>query len=189
MRARLLPVLCSVFCVALCLDAQAATLPWQQPVGTLNAQKATIDQAHRPAGPQIIGWLEMAYLPTISQRTRAKLDSGAKTSAINADIIKVFKRGKKEYVLFRIDLDKKIDATPVERQIVRWVKIKLKQGGLQKRPVIRLSFCIGRSMLDGEVSLAKRDHFNYNLLVGRNMLQSKFAIDASRTYTTSPSCR
>ena len=183
--------LAAVCLMATALPAMAESLPWRQKPVTLDQQKVAIErEKSAPKTPKpVMGWIELAHLPDIKQDTRAKLDSGAKTSAINADVIKIFRRGKKEYVLFRIDLDRKYDAKPIERKVVRWVKIKLKQGGLQKRPVVKLNFCIGNTMLDGEVSLAKRDHFNYNILVGRNMLQNRFVIDASRTFTVQPHCQ
>lgn len=138
---------------------------------------------------QLRGWLETSSIPAVKERAKAKLDTGAKTSSINAEIIKTFKRDKKQFVLFRVDLDKKHKVT-LEREIVRWTKIKNKLDPDKpiKRPVVNMSFCIGSQLLKGETNLTDRDHFNYPILIGRNMLSSHVIVDASRTFTAKPTC-
>lgn len=178
-----------LFCFA--ATAYAETTPWRPEPVTLDKQRATI-QKRKPSAPlPVMGWIEWARLPDVDEDTKAKLDTGAKTSSLNANVIKTFKRGGKEYALFRIDLNRKYEEgdKAIEREITRWVKIKKKEGGLLRRPVVQMSFCIGDTVMNGEVSLAKRDHFNYNILVGRNMLSQVFVVDASRIFTTKPRCK
>ncbi len=158
-------------------------------------QKPVAKKPSKPSKPKKpepihMGWVERAYLPALGVTSRAKLDSGAKTSSINADIIKTFKRDKKEYVLFRIVLDEEDGtAETLEREIVRWVRIKKKGDGFIRRPVIMMTFCLGEHKINGEVNLASRGNFIYPILVGRSMLQDRIVIDAGRRYTTKPGCK
>jgi hypothetical protein len=87
-----------------------------------------------------------------------------------------FKDGKKNKEVF-------------ERPIVRWVRIKSREGADIRRPVVRMKFCIAGRWIEEEVNLADREDFNYPVLIGRNMLkEGKFAVDSSATFTAEPSC-
>jgi hypothetical protein len=77
----------------------------------------------------------------------------------------------------------------LQRKLVRWVKIKKKEGGVLRRPVVRMTFCLGGRKIRDEVNLANRDHFIYPVLIGRNMLgKGDFLIDAGRTFVASATC-
>lgn len=77
----------------------------------------------------------------------------------------------------------------LQRKLVRWVKIKKKEGGILRRPVVRMTFCIGGRRIRDEVNLADRDHFIYPVLIGRNMLgKGDFLLDPSRTFVSRAVC-
>lgn len=178
-------------CIALAIIVQPEATSKETQKPTINADAAPVEKV--PALPkkigtaQVHGWLETASISAVGDRARAKLDTGAKTSSINAEIVKIFKRDDNEYVLFRVDLDTKHEVT-LERKIVRWAKIKSKKGKPIKRPVVIMSVCIGNQILKGETNLADRDHFNYPILIGRNMLSTRVIVDVSRTFTVRPTC-
>ena len=167
------------------------------------------DQIH------ILGWLEHANVTSVDIRMDAKLDTGAKTSAIHAEIltrdalnedqVRDLRRetdedeeileessetedGPPKAVVFRIsneDGEERI----LERQIIRTVSIKKRGGGVEKRPVVELELCIAGVLVDGEVSLADRTTFNYPLLIGRDMLeQGDIAVNPDADYTASSRC-
>ncbi len=167
------------------------------------------DQIH------ILGWLEHANVTSVDIRMDAKLDTGAKTSAIHAEIltrdalnedqVRDLRRetdedeeileessetedGPLKAVVFRIsneDGEERI----LERQIIRTVSIKKRGGGVEKRPVVELELCIAGVLVDGEVSLADRTTFNYPLLIGRDMLeQGDIAVNPDADYTASSRC-
>jgi hypothetical protein len=65
------------------------------------------------------------------------------------------------------------------------VRIKRKEGGYVERPVIRFSFCIAGDVVTGEVNLAQRSHFEYPVLIGRNMLHKRgILVDSGSTFRT-----
>jgi hypothetical protein len=91
-------------------------------------------------------------------------------------------------VIFSIqDRDGKVKT--LQRKLVRWVKIKKKEGGILRRPVVRMTFCIGGRRIRDEVNLADRAHFIYPVLIGRNMLgKGDFLLDPSRTFVSRAPC-
>lgn len=146
------------------------------------------------AEPKRVGWVEPIGLNEVGTVVRGKLDTGAKTSSIDAEIIDIRKTGKAskhatgDTVVFSITLEDGKKKT-FERDVRRYVRIKKKGGGYIRRPVIGMSFCIADRLVHEEVNLANREGFIYPVLVGRNMMQhAKIVIDASKTLITRPTC-
>ncbi|MBD2309422.1 ATP-dependent zinc protease [Chroococcidiopsis sp. FACHB-1243] len=163
-------------------------------LGMLSAAGCSIQQSQAVNSSsqqtQIVGWVENGKIAGVDKEVKVKLDTGAKTTSINAEILE---KPDKETesggtIRFRF-LDGEGNKEVFERPIVRWVKIKSREGKDLRRPVVRMSFCIAGRWIEEEVNLADRDDFNYPVLIGRNMLkQGKLAVDSSQTFTTEPSC-
>ena len=152
------------------------------------------EKAEKPKKPTlpIHGWIENVLVSDARLPMKAKLDSGAKTTSIDADILKTFEKDGKEHVLFRVTINEgeESETTEVyESEIKRWVRIKTKKGGYIRRPVIEKTICIGKQRITGEVNLAERSHFVYPLLIGRNMLQGRILVDTAKTFTSNPKCK
>lgn len=142
-----------------------------------------------------VGWVEHIMIDDVGLAVKAKMDTGAKTSSIDAEIIDIVKSGKKtskqtgEKVVFTVSGEITGEKKTFEREIVRYVRIKKKGGGYIRRPVIEMTFCIAGERLTEEVNLANRENFIYPVLIGRNMLShAKLTVDASETLVTRPSC-
>jgi hypothetical protein len=147
------------------------------------------------AGHQsVVGWVEKIHIDQLDASFPAKLDTGATTSSLGAMVIKVIKpevkaRGNHGSVVFSV-VDDNEQGRVLERKIQRWVRIKTKDGGFIRRPVVKLTFCVANELITEEVNLADRTDFLYPVLIGRNMMQEgKLAIDASRTFTAKPNCK
>lgn len=140
-----------------------------------------------------LGWLEFVRIQGADLRMDAKLDTGAKTSSIHAEILSAPDRrssndDEEQIVVFRINNEQGEERT-IESELIRWAAIKKKSGGVLYRPVVTMDFCIGGNLLSGEVTLADRGHFNYEVLVGRNMLQAgRILVDPSEIYTDKSRC-
>jgi hypothetical protein len=140
--------------------------------------------------PVIMGWVEEVYVPSIDSVLKAKLDTGAETSSIRAEVLKIMRNKKtdKRKVIFKIEDENGKDRV-LERKIVRFVAIKKKDGGFVRRPTVLMDFCIAGRHADSEVNLASREDFIYPVLIGRNMLdQGDILVDANRVYTARPQC-
>lgn len=153
--------------------------------GSSSAVAGTREQLH------ILGWLEHARIGGVLIKMDAKLDTGAKTSSIDADILSdlTLENGKSApSVVFRISNEDGEERT-LELDIVRVSRVKERSGGLETRPVVEMTLCIAGIKTRGEVSLADREHFNYPLLIGREMLEKAgIIVNPSEEYSGSPTC-
>jgi hypothetical protein len=134
-----------------------------------------------------LGWVEQVAIQDTSLVMDAKIDTGADNSSINASDIGYFTRGGETWVRFNLR-DRMGAHVTLERPLLRLGQIKRKQGGHIERPVVTLAFCVAGQMVDAEVNLAKRDHFKYQLLVGRSLMANRFLVDPVRTHITRPAC-
>jgi len=119
---------------------------------------------------------------------KAKLDTGARSSAMHAFNIAKFKRNGKDWVKFIVKNKKKGNVT-IEKEVYRTVKIKRKNEKPEERLVILLGICLGSTYKVGEVSLVDRSNFIYPVLLGRRFLQGSFIIDPGKTFTHKPFCK
>jgi len=135
----------------------------------------------------IVGYVENVEIEDIETKIKAKLDTGAQTSSIHANIIEQ----NEEDVIFEIvSDDEDVENKNIKKPIERFVRIKKKRNdGFIRRPVVKMTFCIAGQRVTEEVNLAERDGFNYDLLIGRNMLEEgKLIVDVSKTFTSKPNC-
>ncbi|MEE8496239.1 MAG: ATP-dependent zinc protease [Xanthomonadales bacterium] len=137
---------------------------------------------------EILGWVENVLLigPKIS--LKAKLDTGAETSSLDAEIIKKFRKNGKRWVRFRITDRQTGKKYILVRQRVRTIGVIQHDGSTQTRPVVLMNVCIARRLLATEVSLVGRSEFNYPLLLGRNTLKSFALVDPGNTFLSDPEC-
>jgi hypothetical protein len=133
------------------------------------------------------GWIEKAVLYPSGIIFHAKLDTGAKTTSINALDPEFFQRDGKRWSKFKIT-NRNSETITIEAPVVREATIKRHFGKQQIRPVIMLDICIGNVRKTEEVNLVDRANLNYQLLIGRNFLKGDLLIDSSSTYRLSPDC-
>lgn len=140
----------------------------------------------------ILGWLEHARISGINMKMDAKLDTGAKTSAIDADILTDLNITEEEEdpgsVVFRLRNEDGEERT-LELDVVRIIAIKERSGGTERRPVVEMKLCVAGIKTKGEVSLTDRGHFNYPLLVGRDMMErAGIVVNPNEEYSGAARC-
>ena len=132
----------------------------------------------------VAGWLESVILEPWNIKLRAKLDTGAKTSSLHAVDIERFERDDKEWIRFRTtDPIEKNALRSLEVPLVRDVKIKRHKFKAQTRPVVEMTFCLDGQIYNSEFSLTDRSRFNYQVLLGRRILQQGILVDPAATFT------
>ncbi len=137
---------------------------------------------------QIFGYIENVEVAELDRSMRAKLDTGATTSSIDAREIEKFEKDDEDWVRFTV-VDRDTDDEKVlEEPISRTVHIKRHGKDSQERYVVELDFCIGDRLITEEVSLTSRKKWNYPLLVGRNHLAGHVLVDSAVKDTRDPSC-
>ncbi|CAN0282001.1 unnamed protein product [Chrysoparadoxa australica] len=119
---------------------------------------------------------------------KAKLDTGADTSSLYARDIDVYRKsGKDSWVRFRV-IGKNGRSIRYDQNVLSFVAIKLKTGGTQRRPVIYLPLCIGGISGLAEFTLADRENFDYQVLIGREFLASRIVVDSAKTFAATETC-
>ena len=130
-----------------------------------------------------IGWREWIYLPKYEDYAiKAKVDTGARTSALHATQIKEYDNNGNKLVSFRLhQSNKHID---ISTQLIRYLKITSSFGDSEVRPLIRLKIRLGERSWFTEVTLTKRTRMTYPMLIGRNTLMKKYLIHSHKSYLT-----
>ena len=134
-----------------------------------------------------IGWIETVRILPEGFDLQAKIDTGADNSSVDIMDWKIIERDSKEWVRFKVRNNK--NKTHIfERPLQRYAKIKRKQSEALKRPVVEMGICIGKDKMQVPVNLAKRENFEFRMLIGRSVLKGRFLVDSSTTHTKSPEC-
>ncbi|MCG5512304.1 RimK/LysX family protein [Ectothiorhodospira shaposhnikovii] len=166
------------------LPALAALLLFLIPVQA----PADAEQVH-PTQQQIMGWVERVEIFPEGIQLKAKMDTGATTSSLNALNKKIFERDGREWIAFDIiDPENEQNTVRIEREISRYVRIIRHDGNHQRRPVVRIGLCMGEVYREAEMSLIDRTQLTYQALVGRNHMRGAILVDSSRTRTQPPAC-
>lgn len=139
-------------------------------------------------GKLIFGWVEQVVVSRAAFTMHAKLDTGADTSSLDAQDITRFERGGEAWVRFTISGEEPGQRQTLERPLSRDVLIKRHKGPSQRRPVVIVPVCLGPFLMEIEVSLIDRSHFNYPVLIGRSAMEGIAVVDAERALTHDPVC-
>ena len=130
-----------------------------------------------------IGWREWVSLPELNiDSIKAKVDTGARTSALHVSNIKMFKRANK--VSFTIHPAQRhwhpvINATAI---MVGERSIKSSNGESTIRPVIETILKIGKKLYSIEVTLVNRDLMGFRLLLGRSAIKNRYLVDPGKSF-------
>ncbi|MGF1537047.1 MAG: ATP-dependent zinc protease [Elainellaceae cyanobacterium] len=139
---------------------------------------------------QTVGWIESAQILGVEAETEAKLDTGATTTSINAEILDQPENTTEAGGMIRFRfVDTDGTSQVFERPVTRWVRIKDGDGGFFRRPVVQMQVCIAGRWIEEEANLADRDQFDYAVLIGRNMLsKGALVINSDETRTAPTNC-
>jgi hypothetical protein len=136
----------------------------------------------------VAGWIEKVKIYPGALVVKAKLDTGARNSSLNAKIVEQFGQDGKTWIRFEV-YDHRGRKVTFEKKIHRIAKIKLRSRKIQERPVVKLGICLGQIYKEVEINLVDRSYFNYQMLLGRNFLAGAFLVDSGTTFNTKPDCQ
>ncbi|MDS1311581.1 MULTISPECIES: ATP-dependent zinc protease family protein [Marinobacter] len=142
-------------------------------------------RADRLKGKVIVGEVENFYLAGPGLIYKARIDSGAETSSIDARNITRFERDGSNWVRFDVPVPGTKDFVTLEKEISRRVKvIQASADGAERRVVVELQFSIGDHQQVAEFTLSDRSNLTYQALIGRNVLRDVMLIDVGKEYVT-----
>ena len=133
----------------------------------------------------VIGWREWIVLPEIGiTRIKAKIDTGARYSALHAFDINFFEIGYQPMVEFKVNPQQK-DTNLIVIAVAKLIeqrKIRSSNGEVELRPVILTEVNLMDKKWHAELTLTDRKFMRFRMLLGRQAVQKKFLINPSKSY-------
>ena len=140
------------------------------------------EQPNKEDKPKIVlGWREWMVLPQLGiKKIRAKVDTGARTSAIHAVQVEKISSSRVKFAVRPL----------VSRDKILWCEADLLDervvtdsgGHKEVRPVILTEAIIGDHRWMIEATLTARDTMRFRMLLGRTALAPDFIVDPAASY-------
>lgn len=136
---------------------------------------------HKP----MLGWREWVGLPELKlEKIKAKIDTGARSSALHAFAIEPYRKNGQRWVMFAIHpLQNRCDVAVECHAPVKDRRIVTDSGGhKQRRYVIETQLVLGQSVISAEMTLTNRDSMRFRMLLGRTAMDARFIIEPGASY-------
>jgi hypothetical protein len=133
----------------------------------------------------VAGWREWVSLPDLGLRwVKAKLDTGARSSAIHAYDLEEFSRDDVAWASFDIHPWQRsdLDSTRVELPVIDRRVVRSSTGHEEERVVVATTLRVVGLDLAAELTLTNRDEMGFRMLVGREAMRGALLVDPSRSY-------
>jgi hypothetical protein len=132
-----------------------------------------------------IGWREWVSLPELGiEHIKAKIDTGARSSALHAFSVRAFTKQGKKMVRFQIhpyqrrkDVVVECIAPVLDK---RWVTDS--GGHREQRYVIESSVKLGDQVWPIELTLTNRENMKFRMLLGRTAMKGRLVVNPGRSY-------
>jgi hypothetical protein len=132
-----------------------------------------------------IGWREWVNLPDLGvEAIKAKIDTGARTSALHAYRIEPFRRAGVLWLRFELHPMQRSQAGKVncEARAIDERTVRNSGGGIERRYIIKTLLKLGEQAWPIELALANRDQMGFRMLLGRTALEGRALIEPGRSY-------
>ena len=133
----------------------------------------------------ILGWREWVSLPDLGiSWVKAKVDTGARTSALHAFETERFERNGEAWVRFSVHPRQKDNDTVCycEAPIIDERVVTDSGGHKETRPVIRTQLVLASQTLEVELTLTDRDSMLFRMLVGRTAIKGNFLVSPGQSF-------
>lgn len=173
---RKLCLLIVLFTVSACQSKQVIVPAVVHNVST--TEEVVVEKAHLP----IIGEVEPIYFLPMKSPFAARIDTGATTSSLDCQDVEYFERDGEKWAAFKLKNRKTGEEHVFEKKVERSFKVK-RAGKDESRKAIKMDVKMGGEVFSAVFSIADRSNFDYQGLVGRNILTGRFLVDTSTSYT------
>jgi hypothetical protein len=135
----------------------------------------------------VIGWREWIALPELGiTKIKAKIDTGARTSALHAFALRPYKENNQDKIRFDIHplQNNTTETITCEANIIdlRWVTDS--GGHREERYVISTPIMLNNQLWPIEITLTERDTMLFRMLLGRSAIKRRFTINPARSFIT-----
>lgn len=156
------------------------------PVKSIEKPTAVVDpivkRAKKTHKLGVIGEIEPVYFLPMKKPFLARIDTGAENSSLDAHNIRVFEREGEKWVSFDLVNQRTEEKSHFEKKIYRQTTIK-RQLEAEDRIVVLMTIRMGKEKITAQFSLADRSKFDYQALIGRNILKGRAIVDPALSKT------
>lgn len=134
-----------------------------------------------------IGWREFVDLPDLGiEQFRAKIDTGARTSALHATRQKLLQVNGEDWIEFHVPVPGTSGTKRYRAPLVDRRAIKNTSGNPEDRYIIKTTLRLGRRRWPVEVSLADRENMGFDLILGRTAIRRRrLVVNPGKSYLLS----
>ena len=136
----------------------------------------------------VIGWRERLALPELGiSEIKAKIDTGARSSALHAFELQIFTVDGKQMVRFKVHPYQRDTKRTViaEAELLEYRTVRSSTGHAQPRPVIQTVVELGDKKWPIELTLTNRDEMGFRMLLGRQAVRRRWLVDPGKSFMQS----
>lgn len=136
----------------------------------------------------VIGWREWVGLPDLGiDAVHAKIDTGATTSALHAEVDQLYYQQGVQLVRFTVRLGTRQSPQyyQTEAELMEYRRVKSSSGHYSRRPVVLTHASVGGLVWAIEITLANRETMGMPMLLGRQSLKNRFLVDPAKSHLLS----
>lgn len=133
----------------------------------------------------LVGWQERVDLPELGiSQLAVKLDTGAVSSSIHADNIRIFRRHQADWVRFDLcdSLGIPREESRCETRLLGYRRIRSSSGHQAQRPVVETTLVLAGFYWTIELTLAHRPTMHFPVLLGRDALAGRCMVDCGQIF-------
>lgn len=140
-------------------------------------------------GLPLVGWREWVGLPELGiVRIAAKVDTGAKTSALHANSLQPFTRNGAAFVRFDVT-GEDADAPWHELPVLGRRSVRSSNGESEMRYVVGTRLKVGADVWTIDLTLTNRERMEMPMLIGREALAGRVLVDAGKSWLSGAPAR
>lgn len=135
--------------------------------------------------PLTIGWKEyLDFEEWKIRRVKAKIDTGARTSAIDVASYELHETEQGLVAELRLGLSQRHPERllRVRTPVLKMVVVRNSSGLREQRPLIETVICLGPVRKRVRLTVTNRAGMRFRMILGRKALEDDFVVDVSRKY-------
>lgn len=147
-------------------------------------KKLLVDKGLRK---HFVGWREWVSLPELGiGKIKAKVDTGARTSALHAFALQPFTENGQQKIRFDIHPHQHSteDVVTCVANVVDRRPVTDSGGHTEERYVIQTALTIAGQSWPIEITLTERENMLFRMLLGRSALRKRFFVNPARSFVT-----